>query len=58
MASRMTDTDRVRTAIRQLEIAQPYIDAVASLVPDFDEDVERIRGELADLRQELIRLKT
>jgi hypothetical protein len=54
----MTDTDRVRTAIRQLEIAQPYIDAVASLVPDFDEDVERIRGELADLRQELIRLKT
>ncbi len=54
----MTETARVRAAIRQLEIAQPYIDAVASLVPDFDEDVERIREELADLRQELIRLKT
>jgi hypothetical protein len=58
MARQMTETARVRAAIRQLEIAQPYIDAVASLVPDFDEDVERIREELADLRQELIRLKT
>jgi hypothetical protein len=45
----------VRTALRQLEHAEDYLDAVAGLLPDLEEEVERIVEDVEVLKEELAR---
>ena len=45
----------LKTAIRQLEHAEDYLDAVASLVPELDQEVERIVEDVEALKEHLAR---
>jgi hypothetical protein len=48
-------TESLKTAVLQLERAEDYLEAVASLLPELGGEIERMVDDVEGLKQELTR---
>jgi hypothetical protein len=47
------ERQKVKTALRQLECAEDYLEAVASLLPEYEGEIDRMVDGVAALKEHL-----